>query len=172
MRTPVAYNGRMPAVRYLYILALVIWLGGMLVAGAVVAPATFGVLEQWNAAIGRVLAGQVFGEVLARFHLVAYAAGAILLVTLTVQRLIGPRPRAYGVRAGLVVLMLGATMYSGLVVSPRIDAIQRTVDGPVNRLPADDPRRDEFDRLHRLSEMLMMAAAAGGLVLLAWEIRE
>lgn len=162
----------MPAVRYLYILALVVWLGGMLVAGAVVAPATFGVLERWNPTLGRVLAGQVFGEVLSRFHQVAYAAGAVLLLTLTVQRLIGPRPRAYGVRAGLIVLMLGMTMYSGLVVSPRIDGVQRTVEGPVNRLPANDARRQEFDHLHGLSSMLLTAAAVGGLVLIAWETRE
>lgn len=162
----------MPAVRYLYILALVVWLGGMLVAGAVVAPATFGVLEGWNPTQGRILAGQVFGEVLSRFHLVAYAAGVVLLVTLTVQRLVGPRPRAYGVRAGLIALMLGATMYSGLIVSPRIDRVQRAVEGPVNRLPLDDPRRQEFDGLHRLASMLLTAAAVGGLVLIAWETRE
>lgn len=162
----------MLAVRYLYILALVIWLGGMLVAGAVVAPAVFGVLEQGNPATGRVLGGEVFGEILARFHVVAYGAGALMLVMLTVQRLIGPRPRAYGVRAGLIALMLGATMYSGLVVSPQINNVQRTVEGPVNRLPADDPRRREFEWLHGLSSMLLAAAAVGGLILLAWETRE
>lgn len=162
----------MPAVRYLYILALVIWLGGMIVVGAVVAPATFGVLQAWDPETGRVLAGQVFGEVLRRFHLVAYAAGLILLITITVQRLIGPKPRGYGIRAALIVVMLGVTMYSGLIVGPRIDALQRAGPGPVNRLAADDPRRQEFDRLHQLSERLLSAAAVGGLLLLGWEIRE
>lgn len=162
----------MLAVRYLYILALVIWLGGMLVAGAVVAPAVFGVLEQSDPALGRVLGGQVFGEILTRFHRLAYVTGALMFVTLTVQRLIGPRPRAYGLRAALVALMLGATMYSGLVVSPRIGSIQRTVSGSVQRLPAEDPRRHEFDKLHGLSSTLLTAAAVGGLILLAWETRE
>ena len=56
----------MRPLRYLYILALVLWLGGMAIAGLVVAPVTFGVLEAWNPTMGRVLAGQVFGAVLAR----------------------------------------------------------------------------------------------------------
>jgi uncharacterized membrane protein len=162
----------MPAVRYLYILALVTWLGGMLVAAAVVAPATFEVLEHWDPKTGRVLAGQVFGEILRRFHVLAYAAASVLLVTLTVQRLIGPRPRASGIRAGIIATMLGAMAYSGFIVIPQVEALQRSVEGPVNRLPAADPRRQEFDRLHGLSSMLLSATAIGGLLLLAWEIRE
>jgi uncharacterized membrane protein len=45
--------------RYLYILALVLWLGGTVVAGGIVAPSIFGVLETWNPTEGRMLAGQV-----------------------------------------------------------------------------------------------------------------
>ena len=58
------YNSLMRPLRYLYVLALVLWLGGMAVAGFVVAPTTFGVLEAWDPSAGRVLAGQVFGAVL------------------------------------------------------------------------------------------------------------
>ena len=35
--------------RYLYVVALVLWVGGLVVAGAVVAPSVFGVLQAWNA---------------------------------------------------------------------------------------------------------------------------
>ena len=48
--------------RYLYVLALVVWLGGMVVAGGVAAPSIFAVLQEWNPVEGRVLAGRVFGE--------------------------------------------------------------------------------------------------------------
>ena len=37
--------GEMFALRFLYMLALVVWLGGMVVLGAVVAPSTFQVLQ-------------------------------------------------------------------------------------------------------------------------------
>ena len=65
----------MLALRYLYVLALVIWLGGMVVLGAMVAPATFQVLQASAPGIGRTLAGELFGTILARFHYVAYACG-------------------------------------------------------------------------------------------------
>lgn len=162
----------MHPLRYLYVLALVLWLGGMSIAGLVVAPTTFGVLEAWNPATGRVLAGQVFGAILARMHLIAYAAGVIMVMVLTVQRLLGPRPRSYGIRVGLLGLMLALTAYSGTIVAPRIDTLQKDVSGPMNALAADDARRVEFDRLHGLSTMLVMATLVGGLVLVGWETRE
>jgi uncharacterized membrane protein len=158
--------------RYLYILALALWLGGMAVAGLVVAPATFNVLEAWNAATGRVLAGDVFGAVLARMNLVAYSSATLMFVVLTVQRLLGPRPRSYGIRAALIVSMLALTVYAATMVAPRIDHLQAGVAGPMKSLPAEDARRIEFDRLHSLSTSLAMATIVGGLVLLGWETRE
>ncbi len=158
--------------RYLYVLALVLWLGGMVVAGAVVAPATFGVLEGWNAADGRVLAGQVFGEVLRRIHLGAYVLAGVMIVALTLHRLLGSRPVAYGIRVTLIGLMLAFTIGSGQFVSPRVAAMQHEVSGPIAALPADDPRRVEFNRLHGLSNILLSVVALGGLALLVWEARE
>lgn len=162
----------MRSLRYLYVLALVLWLGGMAIAGLVVAPVTFGVLEAWNPSTGRVLAGDVFGAVLERLSLIAYAAGVLMFVVLTVQRLLGPRPRSYGIRVGIVAVMLALTMYADMVAAPRIDELQSQVSGPMNELAADDARRVEFDRLHRLSTALIMMAIGGGLVLLGWETRE
>jgi Domain of unknown function (DUF4149) len=166
------YNSLMRPLRYLYALALVLWLGGMVIAGFVVAPTTFSVLEAWDASTGRVLAGQVFGAVLRRVHLIGYGAAIVMLLALTLQRVLGPRPRHYGIRVGLLALMLGLMLYSGMALTPRIDRIQAEVTGPMNRLPTDDARRLEFDQLHRLSTILVTATIAGGLVLLTWETRE
>ena len=162
----------MRSLRYFYVLALVLWLGGMAVAGLVVAPVTFSVLEAWNPATGRVLAGDVFGAVLARLSVIAYAAGVLMFVVLTVLRLLGPRPRSYGIRVGIIAVMLALTLYADRVAAPRIDELQSQVSGPMNQLPADDVRRVEFDRLHSLSTALIMMAIGGGLVLLGWETRE
>ncbi len=131
----------MLSLRYLYVLALVMWLGGMAVAGFIVAPTTFGVLEAWNPATGRILAGQVFGEVLRRLYLVGYVAGAVMFVVLTVQRVLGPRPRSYGIRIGLITLMLAFTVYAGIRIAPRINTLQSQVTGAMNQLADDDPRR-------------------------------
>ena len=162
----------MRPLRYLYVLSLVAWLGGMTVAGLVVAPATFGVLEAWDPSTGRVLAGQVFGAVLQRIYLIGSVAAVVMFVVLTILRMLGPRPMHYGIRVGLLGLMLALTLYSGKVLAHRIDQLQAQVTGPMNLLPVDDPRRVEFDRLHGLSATLMLVTMAGGLVLLAWETRE
>jgi uncharacterized protein DUF4149 len=162
----------MRAVRYVYVLALALWLGGMVVAGLVVAPTIFSVLQTWNPITGRVLAGDTFGAVLRRLYLLGGAAGGLMFITLTVQRIIGPRPKAYGVRAGLITVMLALTGYAGLIAQPRIEEIQRGVTGAIAQLPGDDPRRTEFDRLHSLSTSLMSLSIVGGLALMAWETRE
>lgn len=160
------------ALRYVYVLTLVIWLGGMVILGALVAPTTFQVLQDSAPVAGRELAGELFGAVLARFHYVAYAAGALLLATLFAMRLLGPRPHAFGVRAALVAAMLMVALYSGLIVLQRIDAVQRESGGSPSRLPASDARRIRFDELHLLSTRLMLLTMAGALVLLYWEARE
>jgi uncharacterized membrane protein len=162
----------MLALRYVYVLALVIWLGGMIVLGALVAPTTFQVLQTIEPSTGRALAGDLFGATIARFHYLAYAAGALLLVSLTAMAVLGPRPRAFAVRCALIGAMLLVSLYSGLVVLGRIDAVQREIGGLASRLPAGDVRRAEFDALHRLSTNLMFVNLAGALVLLYWEARE
>ncbi|OFW04260.1 MAG: hypothetical protein A3I61_09770 [Acidobacteria bacterium RIFCSPLOWO2_02_FULL_68_18] len=162
----------MLALRYVYTLALVVWLGGMVVLGALVAPTTFEVLQSREATAGRALAGDVFGTTIARFHYVEYAAGALLLVTLTGMRLLGPRPAAFGARALIAAGMLTAALYSGLVVFRRIDAVQLEAGGLASRLPPGDARRARFDELHELSTRLMLLNMAGALVLLYWEARE
>jgi Domain of unknown function (DUF4149) len=162
----------MRALRYLYVLALALWLGGMSTAGLIVAPTTFGVLEAWDGVKGRMLAGDVFGAVLGRLNLVAYAAAIVMMLILTIQRVLGPRPKAYGIRMGLLALMLGATLYSGSILAPQIDQLQVEVNGPMNQLPERDPRRIAFDKAHQLSTSLVIATLVGGLILLGWESRE
>ena len=162
----------MLALRSAYLLALVIWLGGIVVLGALVAPTTFGVLQASAPEAGRALAGEVFGAVVARFHYVEYAAGAILVVTLAGMRLLGPRPAHFAIRLGIAAAMLAVALYSGVVVLGNIEAIQQQVGLLPSRLPEGDARRVAFDALHLLSERLMLANMVGALALLYWEARE
>jgi len=160
------------ALRYVYVLALIVWLGGMLVLGAVVAPTTFEVLQSADPESGRRLAGELFGTLIARFHYVAYGAGGVLLVSLAAMALLGPRPRGFAPRAAIIGVMLLVSAYSGLIVLREIDAIQQAVGGLPSTLPADDARRLRFDALHELSTRLMFVNIAGALVLLYWEARD
>jgi uncharacterized membrane protein len=158
--------------RYLYVVALVLWVGGLVVAGALVAPSVFGVLQAWNETQGRVLAGQVFGEVLLRLTWLSYAMGAVMFIALTLHRLLGARPVKYGIRVGIMAVMLALMMVTGFWLIPQVEAIQAQVKGPVAELADSDPRRVEFNRLHGLSNILFSITALGGLALCWWEARE
>ena len=158
--------------RYLYVVALVLWVGGLIVAGALVAPSVFGVLQAWNESQGRVLAGQVFGDVLLRLTWLSYAMGVIMFVTLTLHRLLGARPLKYGVRVGIMGVMLAMMLALGFYIIPQVNGIQAQVSGPVSALAEGDARRVEFDRLHGLSNILFSITAIGGLALCWWEARE
>ena len=162
----------MRALRFVYVLALAVWLGGMAILGAVVAPTIFQTMQAADPESGRALAGLAFGEMLARFHYIAYSCGALLLAMLVIIALLGPRPKGFAVRCALVTAMLLVAAYSGLVVLTEIDAIQQEAGTLPSRLAAGDPRRIRFDELHQLSTRLMMVNLIGGLVLLYWEAAE
>ena len=162
----------MVLLRYLYVVALVLWVGGLITAGALVAPSVFGVLQAWNESQGRVLAGQVFGEVLLRLTWLSYAMGGLMFITLTLHRLLGARPVKYGIRVGIMGVMLLMMMITGFILIPQVDAIQAEVKGPVAELPDSDPRRMAFNRLHGISNILFSITAIGGLALCFWEARE
>jgi hypothetical protein len=93
------YNDRVLALRYVYVLALALWLGGMVVLGAG----------------GRALSsgGAAFGAILSRFHYVAYGAGTLALVSLAAMALSGPAARVRRPLA-IVALMLLIALVLGL----------------------------------------------------------
>lgn len=161
----------MVTLRYAYLLALVFWVGGLLALGGIAAPATFAALTGAHGVAGREMAGLAFGAMLRRFHVAAYASAAIMFASLIVMAALGPRPVRLAVRLGILIVMAALTLYSGMVVSPRIERLQRAVGGPVAALAETDPRRAEFGRLHGLSTLLLGVTAAGGLALLFWEAR-
>ena len=162
----------MLALRYAALLMIVVWVGGLLALGAIAAPATFDVLASRQDPDGRLLAGVVFGEILRRFHVVSYVAGTLLLGTLVLRRILGPRPRRFAWRAGIAALMLAAAAYSGLVISSRIATLRHEMGAAPSSLPEGDPRRVEFGRLHALSTAVQLVPLLGGLMLMYWEIKE
>jgi hypothetical protein len=89
----------MRVLRYAALVALIVWLGGLITLGAIVAPT-----EPDAARIG---------VILARFHFAAYGAGAVLLLSLVARRVLGPKPVHFGVRTGILCAMLVLTVYAG-----------------------------------------------------------
>ena len=101
------------AVRYLALVALVVWVGGLAVLSALVSPATFRVLQAADPTGGRVLADLVLADILQLFHLVAYVCGAIVFTSLWVMKFVGPPPSWFLVRSAIVAIMLALMLYSG-----------------------------------------------------------
>ena len=158
--------------RYAAVLALVVWVGGLVALGGIAAPSAFDVMAARQVADGRMLAGALFGEMLRRFTLISYATGGVVLLTLAARRILGPRPHRFAWRAGLGALMLATTAYGSMSVGSRIQQLQRDLAVSPSSLPVDDPRRVEFGRLHGLSTALQLVPLLGGLVLLFWEVKE
>src|SRR6188472_1991259 len=155
----VNYNDPMLALRYASLLALVVWVGGLLALGAIAAPVTFDVIAARHVPEGRVLAGAIFGVILRQFQYVSYACGVVLGLALSARAVLGPRPRRFALRLAIAAVMLLAVLYSGFVVAP-------------SSLPDGDPRRLEFGRLHGLSTGIQLVPLLGGLLLLFHELKD
>jgi glucose dehydrogenase len=162
----------MLALRYAALVALAVWVGGVLVLGGIAAPAIFDVTAARDIADGRLLAGAIFGEVLSRFHLLSYALGLFLFVSLAARAVLGPRPVRLAARMLIVVVMLVAAGYSGMVLTRQIDALRADIGVAPSSLPEDDPRRAAFGRLHGLSTALQLVPLAGGLLLMFFELKD
>lgn len=132
-------------------IALALWVGGMVFFAAAVAPAAFGVVQD------RVLAGSVVSHAMRTLHYLSYGCAVVLITCYTFERA--------RLKAGLVVLMFGIALYSGMAVSPELADIRATA-GAINELPDGNPVRQRFDFLHHLSVRLMGFNILAGLMLL------
>lgn len=126
------------------LLALVVWVGGIIFFAFVVAPTLFHVLlpEQ---------AGRVVGRGLTVLHWMGIISAVVFLFcSVLYSRLKYARFRAFGVANVLILIMLVLTLVSQFGVTPRIRAL-RTASHPVDSLQVDG---SQFDRLHRWSTSL------------------
>lgn len=162
----------MPLLRYLSLVAVSVWVGGLVALGAVGAPVLFDLLEARQPSGGRELAAVLFGGLFERFQHVSWGLAGVILVSLGIRAALGPRPRGFAVRVWLVVAMLAMSLTTSLVLAPRITAIRDGVQSPVASLPESDPRRITFGRLHGLSNALMSIAVLAGLGLMWTESKE
>jgi hypothetical protein len=162
----------MLALRYAALVALTVWVGGLLVLGGIAAPSMFDVLAAQPVADSRALAGAIFGEILRRFHLLSYACGAIVIGALVARAVLGPRPRWFGVRTGVAIAMLATSLYSGMIVAGQIEQVRADIGGSPSSLAETDPRRQAFGQLHALSSVLQLIPILGGLALLFLEMKE
>jgi len=138
----------MSFLRFLMLLALVVWLGGLIFLAFVVAPTAFapGLLPT------RHMAGSIVGRSLDVLHWVGMIAGVVFLITSMIySRMTVGSPRPLAARHVLIALMLLLTVISQFAISPKMHALRAQV-GVIDNVPSDNPLRVEFNRLHVWSE--------------------
>ena len=141
------------------LLALVVWIGGIVFLAFVEAPIAFtpGLLPT------RHVAGSVVGRSLDLLHYLGIVSGIVFFfASLLYSRMTAGRANALGLRHILIVLMLALTLISQFAVSPKMHAL-RAQAGVIDYLALDHPIRREFDRLHVWSERLEEAVLLLGL---------
>ncbi len=130
------------------ITALILWVGGLFSLTILAAPAIF------QTAPSRESAGRTFGLILKRFHRLGWGCGAAILLAGGIRytgRADNQLYFAEYTRYLLDLLMLGLSLYTGLILSGRLEKLRARMAEGVDRVGKDDPRRVEFNRLHRQS---------------------
>jgi hypothetical protein len=136
---------------FIYLLAMVCWLGSVIFFSFFTAPVVFTVLARPDA-------GKVVSVIFPRYYILGYVAGGLAFIIAIYLLIAGGGPRGWWLASVLAIgVALGCTIYAGIVVRPRVDAI-RGVSEEANPDPAT---KAEFDHLHHLSVMLN-----GGVLLL------
>jgi hypothetical protein len=152
----------MSFLRFLMLLSLVVWLGGLIFLAFVEAPIVFtpGLLPT------RHTAGSIVGRSLDVLNYMAIVSGIVFLITsATYNRITTGSARPLAGRHLVIALMLLLAMISQFAISPKMHAIRKEL-GVVDNVPLDNPLRAEFDRLHVWSEKFEQGVLLLGLVAL------
>lgn len=148
----------MSFLRFLMLLSLVVWVGGLIFFAFVLAPTAFQVLPDTH------LAGNVVGRALGKLHWMALISGLVFLVSsLIYSRFTSGTPHLFAARNALIVLMLALTLFSQFWIIPRMETLRAQV-GDFATVPLNNPTRVQFDALHVWSTRVERAVLLLGLV--------
>lgn len=148
----------MAFLRFVMVLSLVVWIGGLIFFAFVLAPTAFTVLPDTH------LAGNVVGRALGKLHWIAIISGIIFLVSsLVYNRLADGTAHLFAIRHVLICLMLALTLFSQFWIIPRMDTLRAQV-GDFAKVTLDNPARVQFDALHVWSTRVEGAVLLLGLV--------
>jgi uncharacterized membrane protein len=136
--------------RFVMLLALVIWLGGLIFFSFVVAPTVFapGILPS------RDLAGNVVNRSLGILHLMGLVCGVVFLIaSLSYCHLVEHSVRPFSLMHVLIYVMIILTIVAQFGVAPKMAALRAEM-GVIDNVPHSDARRIRFNSLHQWSTRL------------------
>lgn len=147
------------ALRFVYFVALAVWVGEIVFFSFVVAPALFGVL-------GAERSAPVLAAIFPRYYAIGAVAAALALGAAVVLQRHG---RGWWFAAVVAVAIgLVATAWAGAVVHPRAQRLRIAAEAAA-RAPADDPA---FQDAHRTAVVLNVVALLAGLTALGASVAE
>ena len=148
----------MSFLRFLMLLSLVVWIGGLIFFAFVLAPTAFQVLPNTH------LAGNVVGRALGKLHWLAIISGIVFLISsLLYSRVTQGSAHVLAARHVLIVVMLALTLFSQYWIIPHMDTLRASVSD-FAAVPLNDPARVQFDALHVWSTRVEGAVLLVGLV--------
>ncbi len=147
----------MGVLRFLMLLSLIVWIGGIIFLSFVEAPTAFSVIPT------RHMAGTLVGHSLSILHWMGLFSGVVYLgSSMLLSSLTSDSAQPFAVRHVLVLAMLLLTVVSQFGISPKMAALRASF-GDIDSVLADNPERLRFDALHRWSVRLEIAVLALGL---------
>ena len=148
----------MSILRFLMLLSLVVWIGGLMFFAFVLAPTAFQVLPNTH------LAGNMVGRALNKLHWIAIVSGIVFLISsLIYGHMTQGRANIFAVRHILICLMLGLTLVSQFWIIPKMDALRSQV-ADFAAVSITDPIRVQFDAFHVWSTRVESGVLILGLV--------
>ena len=148
----------MSFLRFVMVLSLVVWIGGLIFFAFVLAPTAFQILPNTH------LAGNVVGRALGKLHWIAIVSAVIFLLTsLLYSRMTDGTMHVFAMRHVILCLMLALTLFSQFWIIPRMDTLRSEV-GDFASVPLNNPERVQFDALHVWSTRVEGAVLLLGLV--------
>ena len=150
----------MSFVRYLMLLSLVVWIGGLIFFAFVLAPTVFAVLPT------RQLAGNVVNRSLGILHWMAISCGVVFAITSIIDsRVVDGVVAPFALRNLVIYAMLILTLVGMFGIASRMGILRQEM-GLIDNLPHDNPLRVEFNRLHVWSTRIESSVLVLGLALL------
>jgi hypothetical protein len=146
------------AIRAIIFLLVVLWLGGVMFF-PVVAVSAFGSISDTHTA------GTIVAKCLRVLHYEGLFSGALIILLLLVAQTIRALPRSVAAPVIVTLIMLGLTAYSQFSIIPRMEGYRIAAGGAIDAVPADDPNRVAFNKLHGVSEKVEEGVLLGGIVL-------
>ncbi|HEY3104843.1 MAG TPA: DUF4149 domain-containing protein [Pyrinomonadaceae bacterium] len=145
------------------LLLLGLWLGAAIFFSAAVAPNLFAVLRGAELPNANALAGTIVTRLLAIINRGGFEIGLLLLVISFFATRAHTTLRRFAEMISLAIMAI-MTGIGHWVVAARMAALRAAMQIPIDQVAPADPRRLQFDNLHRYSVAMMAVAIVAALI--------